>query len=119
MSDPRLLGAGETGSPADAWSVIRDVGRKRFQKKQAAGKREGGLLHTQGGRSLRRGGGVERVASGASGAKDRKLPLDFGSWELTANSGRTASWHDRARSQVAIRGAGTGRRPSKGGSFWK
>ena len=53
------------------------------------------------------------------GAKDRKLPLDFGSWELTANSGRTDSWHDRTRSQVAIRGAGTGRRPSKGGSFWK
>lgn len=63
--------------------MIRHVGRKRFQKEQAARKPEGGLPHTQGGRSLRRGGRVERVASGASGSQGQKVAAGF--WQLGAD----------------------------------
>lgn len=94
-------------------------GEKRFQKEQEAGKREGGLLHTQGGRSLERGGGVERVASGASGAKDRKLPLDFGSWELTATQAEQlpGMTEPEARWQFEEQELGGG--PRKEGLSWK
>lgn len=63
--------------------MVRDVGRKHFQKEQAAGKPEGGLPHTQGGRSFRRGGGVERVTSGVSRSQGQDVAAGF--WQLGAD----------------------------------
>lgn len=111
-----------TGFPGGTWRVniscsLRQRGPQRIPEgtaPEAAGNQAGGIPHAQGGESFKREAGLR-----GSGSQGQEVAPGVGSWELTVNSGRTASRHDRGRSQMVVCEGRTGRRLSKFKSSWK